>query len=189
MPSASSGQIDIDPLGAGEPPSKRKRRPYTRRKRLFAVGKTYARKEAAVRNRIKSLYICNECQLRTPDAQYLEFHKVRVHGKAVTSANYIEIHKIQEPGKPEDCHRVLNVKKLNANVPPQKTKGIYAYVEEDDDWACDICILHFENETELKSHREKVHHAVPNAYACHICEERFDSQRLAEDHLKNNHSL
>lgn len=119
----------------------------------------------------------------------MEFHKVRVHGKAVSSANYIEIHKIQEPGKPDNCHRVLNVKELNANVPPQKTKGIYAYAEEEDDWACDICILHFETEIELKSHREKVHHACPNAYACHLCEERFDSQRLAEDHLKNIHTL
>lgn len=51
--------------------------------------------------------------------------------------------------------------------------------------SCNICSLKFLSDEELVEHKRS--HLVPNAYACHLCESKFDSEQDAHLHLKNAH--
>lgn len=52
--------------------------------------------------------------------------------------------------------------------------------------SCDICMTTFLFNEDLEEHRRKKHF-VSNAYACHLCDSKFDSEDETHIHLKNAH--
>lgn len=52
--------------------------------------------------------------------------------------------------------------------------------------SCNICCIELESVEQLEEHR-KQNHFMPNAYACHLCDEKFDSNHEARSHLKKDH--
>lgn len=52
--------------------------------------------------------------------------------------------------------------------------------------SCDICCTQFSSAKELAAHR-KQNHFIANAYACHLCERKFDFNYDAVNHLKRDH--
>lgn len=52
--------------------------------------------------------------------------------------------------------------------------------------SCNICCIELESVEQLEEHR-KQNHFMPNAYACHLCDKKFDSNPEARSHLKRDH--
>lgn len=52
--------------------------------------------------------------------------------------------------------------------------------------SCNVCMTTFMFDEDLEEHR-KIKHFVSNAYACHLCDSKFDSEDEAHIHLKNAH--
>lgn len=52
--------------------------------------------------------------------------------------------------------------------------------------SCNICSLTFFSYKELVEHQRQ-NHATPNAYACHICDQKFDSEIEALSHISTSH--
>lgn len=52
--------------------------------------------------------------------------------------------------------------------------------------SCNICYIKLGSEEQLAAHR-KQSHFIANAYACHLCENKFDNERDALLHLQNAH--
>lgn len=52
--------------------------------------------------------------------------------------------------------------------------------------SCTICCIELGSAEELAEHERK-NHFVPNAYACHLCDSKFDSEQDALIHLRNTH--
>lgn len=52
--------------------------------------------------------------------------------------------------------------------------------------SCNICYTELESTQQLEAHR-KENHFTPNAYACHLCDRKFDSDMEAVIHLNRDH--
>ncbi|XP_055310374.1 zinc finger protein 60-like [Sitodiplosis mosellana] len=54
------------------------------------------------------------------------------------------------------------------------------------DRSCNICSSTFQSVFELEEHQRR-NHLTPNAYACHICDKKFDSESQAHIHISSSH--
>lgn len=102
---------------------------------------------------------CRNCNLIFQRTEYLMEHVK----KCPKVAN--------EPGKPTP----------NASVQSQLYK-----ISHRSSKSCNICLVELGSEDELAKHK-KENHFVANAYACHMCDSKFDTEQDALLHLRNTH--
>lgn len=74
----------------------------------------------------------------------------------------------------------------NALKKPRELKREHIWKDKNGFVSCNICNAKFTTLVELFEH-DKNNHLTPNAYACHLCDKKFDLETTAIQHLKRHH--
>lgn len=132
---------------------------------------------------------------------YSKKHKEAPHSCTVCKKIFCSVHLLREHErscfKCKQCnlivstmsHLVNHIKKCRrkeqnepANSPKQIRHAGYVGSKS----SCNICSFTFLSNKELVEHQRQ-NHATPNAYACHICDRKFDSETEALCHISTCH--
>lgn len=164
--------FEKDPLGTKSSPSSSfilDSSSSEQKKPTIKVTKTYSnRSKRKQTSSIKVQYVCDKCKLVLSSAELLKSHVECVHNKREKGINSRKIHKVTS--SPPSNHNRYRDR-------PYKLRPL----------SCNVCYVDFGSHQEVQEH-QKVH-LVPNAYACHLCEEKFDSEFTAHHHLYSAHNV
>lgn len=134
------------------------------------VQKTYSKKHKELP------HVCTTCKKIYPSAPQLRDHERNcfkckecnlIYGSIVHLANHMKRCRRRKGGEKNQL-----TKSQNRN-PYVKSKS------------CNICSSTFLTDEEFEEHRKR-NHIIPNAYACHLCDSKFDSEHEAHLHV-NSH--
>lgn len=108
------------------------------------------------------LYKCSDCNLIYRSAQLLKIHKTKF-----CSTKPLKKHK----------HPIKQTKPVTQMIEPSQ------FVQK----SCNICLVKIDSSDEWTEHQRK-YHFMPNAYACHLCDQKFDYDYQVMWHLNRDHS-
>lgn len=140
------------------------------------VYKTYSQEHRTAPSK-RQIHSCSTCKKIFGNLNQLREHerncfKCEQCNLIVISMEYLVNH-LTKCRRKKDEHKLLSKRLQNTSGSIEKK-------------SCNICYISFVSDDDMEEH-QKQNHTIPNAYACHLCESKFDSEFEAHQHLGNAH--
>lgn len=142
--------------------------------------KTYSRRKPNGIAKVTIKHVCYMCKKIFPNEILLSFHQKLKHKVKCKRCNllFLNVESWRDHQINSNCSKYEDIQKMFPGLKPTTKKP------KRNMNSCDICYVQFDCSDELNEHRKSHHFA---AFACHMCNKKFDTIEATKIHLKHVH--